>query len=72
MELSGNELQTSLMTEVPHVLSKANLESRKENPQKLTQLSSKISFDVRSVALQLEDLIQDTSWEKGQHKKTSP
>ena len=36
-----------------------NFQSRKENPQKLTQLS-------------FQDLIQDTSWEKGQHKKTSP
>ena len=26
MELSGNGLQTSFMTEVPHVLSKAKLE----------------------------------------------
>ena len=32
--------------------------SRKENPQKLTQLSSRSH--------------QDTSWEKGQHKKTTP
>ena len=34
------------------------IKNGKENPQKLTQL--------------IKDLIQDTSWEKGQHKETSP
>ena len=43
-------------TLISNQFDKPNFKSRKENPQKLTQLSSRSH--------------QDTSWEKEQHKKT--